>query len=78
VWANGSALHLTNEHEYRAYYRSSTDSVHMPARNRFVDAPHFYSTLFHELTHATGAESRLNRTFGKGFGDELYSKRWFD
>ena len=46
----------------------------MPARARFVDAPHFYSTLFHELIHSTGHESRLNRTFGYGFGDELYSK----
>jgi len=73
-WANGPALHLTSEHEYRAYYRPSTDSVHMPARARFVDAPHYYSTLFHELIHSTAHESRLNRTFGDGFGDELYSK----
>lgn len=60
--------------EYRAYYRPSTDSVHIPARSRFVDAPHYYSTLFHELIHSTGHESRLNRTFGDRFGDELYSK----
>ncbi len=73
-WANRPALHLTSEHEYRAYYRPSMDSVHMPARARFVDAPHYYSTLFHELIHSTGHESRLNRTFGDGFGDELYSK----
>jgi antirestriction protein ArdC len=73
-WASRPALRLTSEHEYRAYYRPSTDSVHMPARSRFVDAPHYYSTLFHELVHSTGHESRLNRTFGAGFGDELYSK----
>ena len=46
----------------------------MPARARFVDVPHYYSTLFHELIHSTGHESRLNRTFGDGFGDELYRK----
>src|SRR5258705_8621049 len=46
----------------------------MPARNRFVDAPHYYSTLFHELIHSTGHETRFNRTFGAHFGDELYSK----
>jgi antirestriction protein ArdC len=46
----------------------------MPARSRFVDAPHYYSTLFHELVHSTGHKSRLNRTFGDHFGDELYSK----
>ena len=32
------------------------------------------SCLFHELIHSTGHESRLNRTFGDRFGDELYSK----
>lgn len=46
----------------------------MPARSRFVDAPHYYSTLFHVLIHSTGHQSRLNRTFGERFGDELYSK----
>ena len=74
AWENRPALHLTSASEYRAYYRPSTDSVHMPARSHFVDAPHYYSTLFHELVHSTGHESRLNRTFGDHFGDELYSK----
>jgi len=46
----------------------------MPTRNRFVDAPHYYATLFHELIHSTGHENRLNRTFGATFGDDLYSK----
>jgi len=39
-----------------------------------VDAPHYYSTLFHELVHSTGHSGRLNRPFGDRFGDELYSK----
>ena len=73
-WENRPHLILENECERRAYYRPSTDSVHMPVRSRFVDAPHFYSTLFHELVHSTGHESRLSRTFGTTFGDELYSK----
>jgi ParB/RepB/Spo0J family partition protein len=73
-WENRPALHLTSATECRAFYRPSTDSVHMPVRSRFVDAPHYYSTLFHELVHSTGHESRLNRTFGDRFGDELYSK----
>lgn len=73
-WENRPALHLTSPAECRAYYRPSTDSVHMPMRSRFVDAPHYYSTLFHELIHSTGHESRLQRTFGDRFGDELYSK----
>jgi len=73
-WKNRPTLYLNSPTEYRAYYRPSTDSVHMPTRSRFVDVPHYYSTLFHELVHSTGHESRLNRTFGDRFGDELYSK----
>ncbi len=73
-WESRPALHLTSATECRACYRPRTDSVHMPARSRFVDAAHYYSTLFHELVHSTGHESRLNRTFGDHFGDELYSK----
>ncbi|MGD0442951.1 MAG: zincin-like metallopeptidase domain-containing protein [Edaphobacter sp.] len=73
-WENRPALYLNSPTEYRAYYRPTTDSVHMPARSRFVDAPHYYSTLFHELVHSTGHESRVHRTFGDRFGDELYSK----
>jgi antirestriction protein ArdC len=73
-WENRPALYLNSPSEYRAYYRPSTDSVHMPARSRFVNTPHYYSTLFHELVHSTGHESRLHRIFGDRFGDELYSK----
>ena len=73
-WAERPRLELDNAHEGRAYYRPRTDSVHMPTRNRFIDGPHYYATLFHELIHSTGHESRLNRTFGAKFGDDLYSK----
>ena len=61
----------------RAYYRKGTDSVHMPDRSRFTSQPEYYSTLFHELTHATGHKSRLNRktlTESDGFGGENYSR----
>jgi len=61
----------------RAYYRQATDSVHMPNRTRFDKQEEYYSTLFHELTHATGHGSRLNRptlTEYDGFGGENYSR----
>jgi antirestriction protein ArdC len=74
AWESRPTLHLNSSTEHRAYYRPGTDAVHMPARSRFVDAPHYYSTLFHELVHSTGHETRLARTFGERFGDDLYSK----
>ena len=42
-------------------YRRSTDSVHMPERRFFTSEEAYYSTLFHELSHSTGHESRLAR-----------------
>ena len=60
-----------------AFYRPSTDSVFVPERNRFEKPEEFYSTLFHELAHSTGHESRLNRpgiTEPHRFGSANYSK----
>ena len=43
-----------------AYYRPATDSIHMP-RESFDSEGAYYATLFHEMTHSTGHESRLAR-----------------
>ena len=42
-------------------YRPRTDSVHMPESGFFTDEEAYYSTLFHELGHASGHASRLAR-----------------
>jgi antirestriction protein ArdC len=42
-------------------YRRKTDCVNMPERRYFTSEEAYYSTLFHELTHSTGHESRLAR-----------------
>jgi len=73
-WAGRPTIRTEEVNEGRAYYRPATDSVHLPARFRFIDTAHYYATLFHELVHSTGHESRLARKFGSSFGDELYSK----
>jgi antirestriction protein ArdC len=61
----------------KAYYVPARDSIHLPHRNSFDSASEYYSTLFHELTHSTGHQSRLNRptlTEVVPFGSETYSK----
>lgn len=61
----------------RAFYRPMSDSVHMPTREAFESPDAYYSTLFHELTHSTGHESRLARKTlleSHAFGDTSYSK----
>jgi antirestriction protein ArdC len=45
----------------KAYYTPLTDTVHMTRRPACVSDSAYYDTLFHELTHSTGAASRLNR-----------------
>ena len=60
-----------------AFYRPTADTVTMPHRNRFSWSAEYYSTLFHELAHATGHPSRLNRpgiTEQAAFGTQTYSK----
>ncbi len=74
AWQGKPAIERLSPTEYRACYRPVTDTVHMPARHRFVEPSLYYSTLFHELVHSTGHASRLNRTFGAAFGDDLYSR----
>lgn len=61
----------------RAYYSPLEDRVQMPPPDRFDSGEHYYSTLFHELTHATGHASRLNREELMKltrFGDKDYSR----
>lgn len=70
-----SGVTLIHEAGDRAFYRPSTDSVTLPLREQFPDMSEYYSTAFHELTHSTGHESRLNRlTKTAHFGNEEYSK----
>jgi antirestriction protein ArdC len=73
-WKNRPALYLNSASKRRAYYRPPSDSVRMPARSRFVDASHHYSTLFQELVRSTGYEIRLRPIFGDRFGVERYIK----
>jgi antirestriction protein ArdC len=50
----------------RACYIPALDRIQLPAREAFSKPAEFYSTLFHELIHSTGAAHRLAR---KGIAD---------
>jgi antirestriction protein ArdC len=45
----------------RACYCPRPDRVDMPKPENFRSSADYYAVLFHELTHSTGHESRLNR-----------------
>ncbi len=60
----------------RAFYNIKEDYICMPLRKTFLNPEGYYSTLFHELVHSTGAEKRLNRKSLQDmapFGSESYA-----
>jgi len=63
----------------RACYIPARDEVYIPDSWRFFDTPTssrqeaFYSTIFHELVHATGHKTRLDRQLGTKFGSPEYA-----
>ena len=52
---------IVTSDEPRAYYRPSTDQIHMPPIATFFDAARYFGVLGHELTHWTGSPKRLDR-----------------
>jgi antirestriction protein ArdC len=69
-------LHSTGadirEGHSEAYYVPSRDFISMPAFGAFKGADHFYSTVFHEMTHWTAHKSRLDRDLKNRFGSRSY------
>jgi antirestriction protein ArdC len=60
-----------------AYYVPSDDYVQLPPFEQFKTNEGYYSVAFHELAHATGHQSRLNRgelVMSTRFGSPVYSK----
>lgn len=43
------------------HYNVKEDTIKIPHRDNFAGSDEYYATLFHELVHSTGHESRLNR-----------------
>lgn len=65
--------------EPSAYYAPAQDFVNLPRPETFDTPANYYAVAFHELTHATGHETRLNRPGVAGsqlaaFGSANYSR----
>jgi len=58
---------LRHKEQGRCFYNQTGDYINMTSKINFKDTKeanatvHYYSTLFHELTHSTGHESRTGR-----------------
>lgn len=57
----------------RAFYSPKHDAIKVPAPECFTTEENYYAVCLHELAHWTGHESRLNRDYGKKFGDDAYA-----
>ncbi|MBE5769735.1 MAG: DUF1738 domain-containing protein [Clostridiales bacterium] len=74
-YLNRESVKLTHQEGDRAFYRPCTDEIVLPLMKQFRSTAEYYSTAFHEITHSTGHEKRLNRlTHAAFFGTEDYSK----
>ena len=43
------------------FYQPSTDRIHLPSKEQFLDAGHLYAASAHEIAHSTMHPTRLNR-----------------
>ncbi|MFV8280568.1 zincin-like metallopeptidase domain-containing protein [Christiangramia marina] len=61
-----------------AYYShnilGTVDEIHMPKFEDFETGLDYYRTLFHEFTHSTGVQKRLDRDMSGKFGSKPYAK----
>jgi len=70
IRGTGITIHHTGN---QAFYRPSTDEICMPPKALFNHSDNYYSTILHEITHATGHKKRLDRSMAGRFGSSDYA-----
>lgn len=74
---NASGVAVKFLEQNRAYYRPAADQIVMPTSVQFFTEADYWSTLLHELVHASGHQKRLNRegitSSTRKFGDPVYA-----
>ena len=58
----------------QAYYSISKNEIVVPEKGQFKDGESFYSNLYHEMSHSTGAENQLDRIKPTTFGSADYAR----
>jgi antirestriction protein ArdC len=64
---------IVRHNGFRAYYNRTRDEIVLPPIELFNSYLGYAAVRGHESAHWAGAEKRLNRTFGKRFGDAAYA-----
>ena len=71
--SEGMEVEILTDGGDRAYYSPSQDKIHLPSPGSFTSEYAFNATALHELSHATGHPSRLDRDMGGFFGSSQYA-----
>ena len=58
----------------KAYYTPATDTITMPDVDQFPVLAEYYQTLFHEIVHSTGHDTRGDRLIRNNYGTGAYAK----
>ena len=58
----------------KACYSPSEDKIYLPTTGQFKTLHGYYATALHEISHATGHASRLNRKLLNGFASSEYAR----
>jgi antirestriction protein ArdC len=74
AYLDGAGIPLVQRISDTAAYNPTLDKIVMPSREQFNSVARYYSTLFHEMTHSTGAEKRLKRDLSGRFGSKKYAR----
>lgn len=70
-----SGASIFHDQANQAFYRPSTDEIHLPEKGQFRSPDGYYATALHELGHWTGHESRLSRQLlANPFGSAEYAR----
>ena len=71
IAASGVAFRIGGN---RAFYAPALDYVQVPPQPAFFEQVNYYRTCLHELTHATGHPTRLDRDQSGSFGSKAYAR----
>ena len=71
--SEGMGVEIVNDGGDRAYYSPVQDKIHLPLAESFTSDYAYNATTLHELGHATGHPTRLNRPQNAFFGTGQYA-----
>ena len=73
-YTRGCEIYYTSPRRGDGTYYPAADYIEVAPPTAYKTPANFYTTLFHEMIHATSHKTRLNRKIGGAFGSSDYAK----